>query len=226
MIYLLEDDDNIRKLINYALNSKNLKCRDFSTPSLFWEAFEKEKPELLLLDIMLPEENGITILKKIRENQETSSIPVIMTTALDSEYDMVSGLDFGADDYITKPFSMMTLVARVKSVLRRYEKSTMEKNTNKLEIGKIIVDQMKHTVFAGKKQIFLTVKEFDLLTLLIKNKDKVLTRATLLNAIWNMDAEIESRTIDAHIKTLRHKLEEYGEYIETIRGVGYKINLI
>lgn len=226
MIYLLEDDDNIRKLIVYALKSHDLQCMDFATPSLFWQSFNIEKPEMILLDIMLPEEDGISILKKIRNNKETSSIPIIMITARDTEYDMVSGLDSGADDYITKPFGMMTLVARVKAVLRRYEKSTEKEDSKEIKIGNISLDQIKHTVFVDGHQVFLTVKEFDLLAILMKNKDKVLSREKLLNIIWNIDAKVESRTVDVHIKTLRQKLGQYGnyEYIETIRGVGYRLS--
>lgn len=222
MIYLLEDDANIRKLIAYTLESHGLDCLDFSTPSSFWKAFNNEKPDLILLDIMLPEEDGISILKKIRSNSKTASMPVIMITARDTEYDMVTGLDAGADDYITKPFGMMALVARVKAVLRRYEKTSS--SGQPLTLGCITLDPTKHTVFVNEKQIFLTVKEFDLLSLLIQNKDKVLSRENLLNSIWNVDADVESRTVDVHIRTLRQKLGEYGVYIETIRGIGYKIS--
>lgn len=229
MIYLLEDDENIRKLIAYTLKSNGLDCLDFPTPSAFWQAFENKKPKLALLDIMLPEEDGLSILKKIRKNPETNSIPIIIITARDNEFDMVSGLDAGADDYITKPFGMMALVARVKAVLRRYEKSTSQEALNKkdykkLTLGEITVDQLKHTVFIKDQQVFLTVKEFDLLALLIENKDKVLTRENLLNSIWNIEAQVESRTIDVHVRTLRQKLGPYGDCIETIRGIGYKIS--
>lgn len=247
MIYLLEDDNNIRKIVVYTLNSQGLECTDFSTPRDFWKAFNRRKPDLTLLDIMLPDEDGLSILKKIKSNKDTSSIPVIILTAKDTEFDMVTGLNDGADDYITKPFGMMALVARVKAVLRRYENtnphnikhddnnSSQNNNkssefsvsgTKKLTLGCIVLDPVKHTVFVDKKQIFLTIKEFDLLALLIKNKNKVLTRENLLNAIWNVDADVESRTIDVHIRTLRQKLGDYGFYIETIRGLGYKIGKI
>ena len=226
MIYLLEDDSNIRKLIAYTLRSQGLDCQDFAMPHEFWTALNEEKPSLALLDIMLPEEDGLSILKKIRSNKETSSIPIIIITARDTEFDMVSGLDAGADDYITKPFGMMNLVARVKAVLRRYNREDAKnEKTKKLKLGPITIDNVKHTVFVDKKQIFLTVKEFDLLSLLIENKDNVINREKLLNSIWNIDAEVESRTIDVHIRTLRQKLAPYGDYIETIRGVGYKINM-
>ena len=220
MIFILEDDDSIRKLINYSLKSQGFEVQDFPLPSLFWQALESQTPDLLLLDIMLPEEDGISILKKLRSNSKTSTIPVIMLTAKDSEYDIVTGLDAGADDYVTKPFGMMALVSRIKAVLRRYEKSDSKKEV--LKAGGITIDENQHTVFAGSQQIFLTVKEFDLLALLIKNRGNVLTREQLLESIWEVSTDIESRTVDVHIRTLRAKLGEYEKNIETIRGVGYK----
>lgn len=222
MVYILEDDDNIRKLINYSLKSQGFEVQDFALPSAFWTALQTTNPDLLLLDIMLPEEDGISILKKLRSNPKTSTIPVIMLTAKDSEYDVVTGLDSGADDYVTKPFGMMALVSRIKAVLRRYEKSDSHKEL--LEAGGIKIDENQHTVFAGNQQLFLTVKEFDLLVLLIKNRGNVLTREQLLESVWGISSEIESRTVDVHIRTLRAKLGEYEKNIETIRGVGYKFN--
>lgn len=222
MVYILEDDDNIRKLINYSLKSQGFEVQDFALPSAFWTALQTTNPDLLLLDIMLPEEDGISILKKLRSNPKTSTIPVIMLTAKDSEYDVVTGLDSGADDYVTKPFGMMALVSRIKAVLRRYEKSDSHKEL--LEAGGIKIDENQHTVFAGNQQLFLTVKEFDLLALLIKNRGNVLTREQLLESVWGLSSEIESRTVDVHIRTLRAKLGEYEKNIETIRGVGYKVN--
>lgn len=220
MIYILEDDDNIRKLINYSLKSNNFNTKDFSLPSDFWKELNKIKPSLLLLDIMLPEEDGISILKKIRSNKETSSIPVIMLTAKDSEYDIVTGLDAGADDYVTKPFGMQALISRIKAVLRRYEKSDSKNNI--LESNGIKIDENQHTVFAGSRQLFLTIKEFDLLLLLMKNRGTVFTREYLLKSIWDVSSDIESRTIDVHVRTLRQKLGEYENNIETVRGLGYK----
>ena len=222
MVYILEDDDNIRKLINYSLKSQGFEVQDFALPSAFWTALQTKNPDLLLLDIMLPEEDGISILKKLRSNPKTSTIPVIMLTAKDSEYDVVTGLDSGADDYVTKPFGMMALVSRIKAVLRRYEKSDSHKEL--LEAGGIKIDENQHTVFAGNQQLFLTVKEFDLLVLLIKNRGNVLTREQLLESVWGLSSEIESRTVDVHIRTLRAKLGEYEKNIETIRGVGYKFD--
>ncbi len=222
MVYILEDDDNIRKLINYSLKSQGFEVQDFALPSAFWTALQTTNPDLLLLDIMLSEEDGISILKKLRSNPKTSTIPVIMLTAKDSEYDVVTGLDSGADDYVTKPFGMMALVSRIKAVLRRYEKSDSHKEL--LEAGGIKIDENQHTVFAGNQQLFLTVKEFDLLALLIKNRGNVLTRERLLESVWGLSSEIESRTVDVHIRTLRAKLGDYEKNIETIRGVGYKVN--
>lgn len=220
MIYILEDDDNIRKLIKYSLNSQGYEIQDFSLPSDFWQTLKTSKPDLILLDIMLPEEDGISILKKLRSNHDYSFIPVIMLTAKDSEFDIVTGLDAGADDYVTKPFGMMALISRIKAVLRRYEKTDSKKEI--LEIGGIKIDETQHTVFAGNKQLFLTVKEFDLLLLLMKNRGNVLTREHLLESVWELSTEIESRTVDVHIRTLRQKLGEYEKNIETIRGIGYK----
>lgn len=220
MIYILEDDDNIRKLINYSLKSQGFEVQDFALPSAFWSALQTKNPDLLLLDIMLPEEDGISILKKLRSNPKTSTIPVIMLTAKGSEYDVVTGLDSGADDYVTKPFGMMALVSRIKAVLRRYEKTDSHKEL--IQAGELKIDENQHTVFIHNRQLFLTVKEFDLLVLLIKNRGNVLTREMLLEHIWDISADIESRTVDVHIRTLRQKLGDAGNAIETIRGVGYK----
>ena len=222
MIYILEDDDNIRKLINYSLTSQDFEVKDFSLPSDFWSALEDCQPQLLLLDIMLPQEDGISILKKLRSNPKTSGIPVTMLTAKDSEYDIVTGLDAGADDYVTKPFGMMALVSRIKAVLRRYEKNNSQKEL--LQSGSLKIDENQHTVFNDNQQIFLTVKEFDLLVLLLKNRGNVLSRQQLLEHIWDISTDVESRTVDVHIRTLRQKLGDAGNSIETIRGVGYKFN--
>ena len=222
MIDIREDDDNIRKLINYSLTSQDFEVKDFSLPSDFWSALEDCQPQLLLLDIMLPQEDGISILKKLRSNPKTSGIPVIMLTAKDSEYDIVTGLDAGADDYVTKPFGMMALVSRIKAVLRRYEKNNSQKEL--LQSGSLKIDENQHTVFNDNQQIFLTVKEFDLLVLLLKNRGNVLSRQQLLEHIWDISTDVESRTVDVHIRTLRQKLGDAGNSIETIRGVGYKFN--
>lgn len=222
MIYILEDDENIRKLIAYTLQSHGYECSCFERPSDFWKSIENYIPDLILLDIMLPEEDGITILKKLRYSSQFKSIPTIMLTAKDTEFDVVTGLDAGADDYITKPFGMMALISRIKAVLRRYEKT--KESSEILELGNLKVDVSKHSVFVKDRQVFLTVKEFDLLTLLLQNHGKVMTREQILDSVWKIDVDIESRTVDVHIKTLRQKLEDVGELIETVRGVGYKIN--
>ena len=222
MIYILEDDENIRKLNAYTLQSHGYECSCFERPSDFWKSIENYIPDLILLDIMLPEEDGITILKKLRYSSQFKSIPTIMLTAKDTEFDVVTGLDAGADDYITKPFGMMALISRIKAVLRRYEKT--KESSEILELGNLKVDVSKHSVFVKDRQVFLTVKEFDLLTLLLQNHGKVMTREQILDSVWKIDVDIESRTVDVHIKTLRQKLEDAGELIETVRGVGYKIN--
>ena len=221
-IYLVEDDNNIRKLVDYALKSNGFLSESFAKPSDFWKAVSDELPTLVLLDIMLPEEDGLEILKKLRTKTSTKDIPVIMLTAKTSEYDKVIGLDNGADDYIPKPFGMMELISRIKAVLRRYDGKSYQSKQKILETGKIKIDITRHTVFSDNKQVFLTVKEFDLLVLLIENRPNVLTREQLLDSIWKIDAEIESRTVDVHIRTLRQKLGDAGNIIETVRGVGYK----
>ncbi len=222
MIYFLEDDDSIRKLVDYTLKSQGFECKSFALPSEYWKAMQEEKANLILLDIMLPEEDGISILKKLRNNKNTANIPVIMLTAKDSEFDTVTGLDAGADDYVTKPFGMMALISRIKAVLRRYEKIKTDEDKI-LEAGNIKIDINKHTVFSGDKQIFLTVKEFDLLAYLIQNRGNVLSREQLMDSIWKMNADIETRTVDVHVRTLRQKLGDES-LIKTVRGVGYKIN--
>lgn len=222
MIYILEDDDNIRKLIVYTLQSHGFKCMDFSKPSQMWSALENHTPDLILLDIILPKEDGMSILKKLRENAKYKSILVIIITAKDTEDDMVKGLDSGADDYITKPFGMMNLISRINALLRRQENYTRRPKI--IESGPFVIDISRHTVFLDTVELSLTLKEFDLLAVLIKNKGRVMSREELLNSVWNIDAEIESRTVDVHIRTLRQKLGRYENIIETIRGVGYVIN--
>lgn len=221
MIFLLEDDDSIRKLVEYALNAQNMECKGFAFPSDFWSEIGNTRPDLILLDIMLPEEDGIAVLKKLKTKDAIRHIPVIMLTAKTTEYDTVLGLETGADDYIPKPFGIMELVARIKAVLRRYEVLPAEKDSL-LEYGKIRLSRAKHQVFCGEKEIFLTVKEFDLLCLLLENKGNIITREQLLSKIWKTDADVETRTIDVHIRYLRKKLNDEN-IIETIRGIGYRI---
>lgn len=227
MIFLLEDDDSIRKLLDYTLKTQGYDILSFAQPSEFWEMLKTstQRPNLILLDIMLPQEDGISILKKLRQDEKTSKIPVIMLTARDSEFDVVNGLDSGADDYVTKPFGMMTLLSRIKAVLRRSEKNESKKEKSEFSVENIKVNTEKHTVFVGDRQIFLTLKEFDLLVILMKNRGNVLTRERLLDSIWKISTEIESRTVDVHIRTLRQKIgDDEGRILKTVRGIGYKID--
>lgn len=220
MIYLLEDDSGIRNFVTYALNNSGLEAESFELPSEFWSAMREKIPELILLDIMLPEEDGLSILKKIRSDDKTAQLPVIMLTARDTEYDKVQGLDSGADDYVSKPFGIMELLSRIKALLRR----TSGKNTENISLtaGGICIYPSKHEVIADGVKINLTLKEYELLLWLVKNKDEVFSRDTLLQKIWGYDFSGESRTVDVHVRTLRSKLGASGDVIKTIRGVGYK----
>ena len=220
MIYVVEDDRSIRELIVYTLENMNLEAMGFENPSGFWMQMKKEIPTLVMLDVMLPEEDGIEILKKIRKNTETESLPVIMVTAKTSEYEKVKGLDSGADDYIPKPFSMLEMVARVKALLRR---TTDKKNQKEYYMKNLYVCPVKHIVQVDGKDVMLTLKEFELLCLRLRNQGIVFTREQLLNQIWGYEFDGESRTVDVHIRTLRQKLGDTVDIIKTIRGVGYKI---
>ena len=224
MIYLVEDDDSIRELVVYTLRTTGFEAKGFSTAALFWEAVEEEQPELVLLDIMLPDEDGLHILKRLRSNAETADLPVIMLTAKSTEYDRVLGLDSGADDYIPKPFGMMELVARIRAVLRRTQGAAAEEEASRpLVAGSICVDERAHSVHVGETEVQLTLKEYQLLCLLMKNRGAVLTRDVLLENIWGYGNESETRTVDVHIRTLRQKLGAGGSMIETVRGVGYRM---
>ena len=220
MIYLLEDDDSIRELVCYTLNSQGLPAFGFERPSLFWEAVRRERPSLVLLDIMLPEEDGLSILKRLRSGEETKRIPVIMLTARGTEYDMVLGLDSGADDYIAKPFRMMELLSRIRALLRRTE--DRKEKVEEYRIGELYVCPDRHMVPVRDKDIVLTKKEFELLCLLLSERGTVLTRTQLLDRIWGYEFDGENRTVDVHIRT-RQKLGTAGNYIGTVRGIGYKI---
>ena len=220
MIYLVEDDDSIRELVIYTLRSTGMEAKGFGLPSAFWEAMQKELPDLVLLDIMLPEEDGLAILKKIRTANQTKELPVIMLTAKGTEYDQVIGLDCGADDYVAKPFGMMEFISRVKAVLRRSKKQMKD---TLLSCGNLSIDVERHRVLDGERQVELTYKEFEMLRYLMENQGIVLTRDKLLEHIWGYDFDGETRTVDVHIRTLRQKLGESGALIETIRGVGYRI---
>ena len=220
MIYLLEDDDSIRKLVLYGLDSQGFQARGFALPSEFWRAMDAQMPELVLLDIMLPEEDGLSILTRLRAQSSTRRLPIIMLTAKNSEYDRVIGLDHGADDFVSKPFSMLELIARIRAVLRRAEPA---QTSGDYTLGILSVSPDRHEVKVAGKDVTLTNKEFELLCLLLRNKGIVLTRATLMDRVWGFESERENRTLDVHIRTLRVKLGEAGSYIETVRGIGYKI---
>ncbi|MGN0621107.1 MAG: response regulator [Porcipelethomonas sp.] len=220
MIYIVEDDSSIRELVAYTLKMAGFESGSFSCSEELFPAIQKNIPELILLDIMLPGEDGISILKKIRQNSKTRKTPVIMLTAKSSEYDKVTGLDSGADDYITKPFGMMELISRIKALLRRTSDSSAE---FELCAGDITVNPAKHTVMVKDKEVTLTYKEFEMLCMLIESKGLVLSRNKLLESIWGYDFDGETRTIDVHIRSLRSKLGESGNIIETVRGIGYRI---
>ena len=222
MIYFLEDDNSIRELVVYTMNSTGFEAAGFSRPSEFWAAMEQELPSLVLLDIMLPEEDGLQILKKLRADPATKKLPVMMLTAKDSEYDKVLGLDSGADDYVPKPFGMMELMARVKALLRRA--GPQEPEDREYTLGKLYVSTSRHLVKVDGKEVSLTLKEFELLCFLLENDGMVLTRDKILARIWGYDFDGETRTVDVHVRTLRQKLGECGVLIETVRGVGYKID--
>lgn len=220
MIFCVEDDGNIRELVVYTLESTGFQARGFEDGSSFLEALALETPELVLLDIMLPGEDGLEILKKLKNSSKTKDIPVIMVTAKGSEYDKVVGLDSGADDYVTKPFGMMELISRIKAVLRR---SGKQQDKTKLTVGEISLDTKKHEVKVDGENVVLTLKEFELLEKLMRNQGIVLTRDQLLTEIWGYDFDGETRTVDVHIRTLRQKLGEQGSLVKTVRGVGYRI---
>ena len=221
MIYFVEDDNSIRKLVLYSLTSAGLEAEGFAHPNEFWAAMNRQIPQVVLLDIMLPEEDGISILKKLRADGRTRRIQVILLTAKGSEYDKVVGLDAGADDYVSKPFGMMELMARVRSALRRAGQDAAAPPTYTL--GPLMVDPGRHLVQVNGENVALTLKEFQVLCLLLEHRDTVFTRDQLLNAIWGYDFDGASRTVDVHIRTLRQKLGEAGSCIQTIRGIGYKI---
>lgn len=222
MIYLVEDDESIRELLVYTLNGQGLVAEGFAYPSDFWHAMEKKNPDLVLLDIMLPEEDGLEILQKLRKKKETKNIPIAMLTAKGSEYDVVKGLDGGADDYIPKPFRMMELVSRVKALLRRGGQEQPQ-DGEEYVLGELYVSKKRHLVKVNGEEVTLTMKEFELLLLFLSNPGIVFSRAQLLDKIWGYQFDGESRTVDVHIRTLRQKLKDAGHYIETVRGIGYKV---
>ena len=219
LIYIVEDDASIREIETIALKNSNYMVQAFERASVFYEKMEELLPDLILLDIMLPDEDGYRIVRRLRSNPKAKNIPVMMITAKTTEMDMVKGLDDGADDYIRKPFSVMELLSRVRALLRR----TQEKEPEQLLVGKILLDNERHTVVAGERSVELTLKEYELLRYLMRNEDIVLSREAIMLSVWGVDFEGESRTVDMHIKTLRQKLGEQGKQIRTVRGVGYAI---
>lgn len=223
MIYLLEDDNSIRELVTYSLNNSGLETKGFEKPSDFWRGMEQEQPDLVLLDIMLPQEDGLSILKKLRANGLWRTVPVIMLTARNTEFDAVMGLDCGADDFVAKPFGMMELLARIRAVLRRTEK---EPAPDGYQLGAIDVSLSRRTVTVNGTPVVLTYKEFELLTALLAHAGQVLPRNTLMDLVWGGEFPKENRTLDVHIRTLRSKLGSAGDMISTVRGVGYKIEAL
>lgn len=220
LIYIVEDDPSIQEVEIMALKNSNHAVQAFNCASQFYKKLNETMPDLVLLDIMLPDEDGYKIVRKLRNNHKTRHLPVIMITAKTTEMDMVKGIDDGADDYIKKPFSVMELISRVRALLRRSQKEVPVR----LSVGNISLDHERRTVKAGEKSIVLTLKEYELLRCLMINEDVVLTRESIMSSVWDVDFGGESRTIDMHIKSLRQKLGEYGKQIRTIRGVGYSIS--
>ncbi|WP_294798497.1 response regulator transcription factor [uncultured Eubacterium sp.] len=220
MIYCIEDDNGIRDLIVYTLTASGYEAKGFADSSEFWTAVKQEIPTLILLDVMLPNEDGISILKKIRSDKKTAEIPVIMETAKETEYDKVVALDLGADDYLTKPFGMMEMVSRVRAVLRRTSKEEIKQN---LKLNELEINTSRHIVYVNKNEVYLTLKEYDLLKLFMENIGRAFTRDQLLSSVWGTEYVGETRTVDVHIGTLRTKLGSAGDYIKTVRGVGYRM---
>lgn len=219
MIWCVEDDGGIRDIEMYALNSAGFKTRGFEDGRSFWEALKKEQPKLIILDVMLPEMDGIELLTRMKESSEWDEIPVIMATAKGQEYDRIRGLELGADDYIVKPFSVMEMVSRVKAVLRRSQKQPEAKL---LKVGDLIVNLDEHTVTMDGNQVQLTHKEFELLCLFLSHPGIIYTREMIFSQIWKSDYIGDSRTLDSHIRTLRQKINGYGKMIKTVRNVGYR----
>jgi two-component system alkaline phosphatase synthesis response regulator PhoP len=219
LIYIIEDDDSIREIEEYALMNAGHKVLGFTCAKDFYKKLEDVVPDLCLVDIMLPDENGNEIVRKLRKNTETAKLPVIMATAKTSELDLVKGIEDGADDYLKKPFSVMELISRVKALLRR----TLTEEVKELKLDELTINNEKHEVSVNGNLIELTYKEYELLSFFILNKGIVLNRDTIMDRVWGTDYEGESRTIDMHVKTLRQKLGDYGTRIKTVRNVGYVI---
>lgn len=222
MIFCVEDDTGIRDIEVYTLKATGFDAHGFADAASLFDALKTNLPKLIILDIMLPGEDGVRILEKIKSNVKTKDIPVIMATAKNTEYDKVKVLDLGADDYLVKPFGMMEMVARVKAVLRRANSSN---NSSILQVGAITMNLVEHTVTAGDERVLLTLKEYEILRVFMSHPGMVFTRDVLLTDIWGMDYDGETRTVDVHIRTLRQKLGEFGDMIETVRGVGYRMGV-
>lgn len=220
MIWCVEDDAAIRDIELYALGSTGFEARGFEDGTAFWAALQTEKPDLVVLDVMLPGLDGVELLKKIRTDSRLADLPIIMATAKGAEYDKVQSLDLGADDYVVKPFGIMELISRIKAVLRRYKAPEVQKL---LQFGSLTVNLEEHTVTAGGERVQLTYKEYELLRLFLSHPGTAFTREQLFAEVWGESYVGETRTLDMHIRTLRQKLGEYGRYIETVRGVGYRL---
>ena len=220
LIYIVEDDQNIREIESFALKNSGYQIQDFSSAKDFYHALKEKKPDLVILDIMLPDEDGMEILQKLRRNPETKRMPIMMVTATTTELDRVKGLDMGADDYMSKPFGVMELISRVKALLRRSMGEAQEKL---LMVGQIMMDDERHQVFVEGESCELTFKEYELLRLFMQNRGIVLSRDLIMDRIWDMSCDVESRTLDVHLKTLRAKLGDHARHIKTIRNVGYRM---
>lgn len=225
MIYCVEDDQSIREIELYTLKTMGFEAAGFADGKSFWQALEQKVPDLVLLDVMLPEIDGIELLKMIRANPKTKHLAVIMATARDAEIEKIRALNLGADDYLSKPFSMLEMAARVKAVLRRTQGSEEERKGIRVEAGPILIDNAAHIVTVQGGRVELTIKEYEVLNLMCRHAGRVFSRDDLLNQIWGIDYDGESRTVDMHIKTLRQKLGEAGSLIKTVRGIGYKLEL-
>lgn len=219
LIYIVEDDESIREIETIALKNSNYIVSAFENAKEFYKKLDELVPDLILLDVMLPDERGYDIVRKLRKRPATQDIPIIMVTAKTTEMDMIKGLDGGADDYIKKPFSIMELITRVKALLRR----TAKEEPKLLKLDDLVIDHERHVVTVNNEPVDLTYKEYELLRLLMGSQGIVMTREVIMRSVWDTDFEGETRTVDMHIKTLRHKLGDYGSRIKTVRNVGYVI---
>ncbi|MGT2963651.1 winged helix-turn-helix domain-containing protein [Streptococcus acidominimus] len=222
MIYCVEDDDAIRELMLYSLKTAGFEAKGFSEATGFWKELKEKLPDLIILDVMMPGQDGVSILEELQKNAATRHVPVMMATAKGTEFDKVQSLDLGADDYLVKPFGMMEMISRIKAVLRRVKKTEQEEQ---LQYGVIELDLARHRVVVEEKKLELTLKEFELLKLLIRAPQRVFTRQELLDKVWGQDFLGETRTVDVHIGTLRQKLGSAAAYIKTVRGVGYLLEV-